>query len=161
MIYETGKILAIDDHQLWVETLKQSTCGTCAAQKGCGQSLWAKLGLSSRRQTAIPRSLAGDESIVSSLVVGDTVTLAIEDNAVVKASLIAYLLPLVGLLFAVWVGSLLALTEPAVIGLSLIGLALGFLGVRLHAAIRVYYATYLPKITEKHLPTQIYPPTMP
>ena len=38
-IVEMGRIVAVEqDPQLtvWVETIKRSTCGTCASKKGCG-----------------------------------------------------------------------------------------------------------------------------
>ena len=43
MISETGRIVAIETDGLWVETIQRSTCGSCAAEKGCGQSLMARL----------------------------------------------------------------------------------------------------------------------
>ena len=86
MLNETGKILAKDDQFIWVETIKQSTCSSCAAEKGCGQSLLAKIGLGRRRHTAIPLKFAGDEKLINSLDVGDEVNLAIEEDAVVKAT---------------------------------------------------------------------------
>lgn len=161
MLTETGRILAKDTHYIWVETIKKSTCGTCAAEKGCGQSLLAKIGLGKRRHTAIPLALAGDQSLIASLVVGDDVTLSIEDNAVVTASMIAYLLPLMTMLLFALLGQYLSFSEPVLIGLSAIGLGLGFLCVRLHAMFRSHQATYLPKITKKHLSTHIPVVTLP
>ena len=39
MLTETGRVVAVDGDRLWVETIRKSTCGSCAAQKGCGHGL--------------------------------------------------------------------------------------------------------------------------
>ena len=39
MLVETGRVVAVDPDGVWVETIRQSTCGSCAAQQGCGHSL--------------------------------------------------------------------------------------------------------------------------
>ena len=39
MILETGRIVAIEPEGVWVETIQKSACGSCKAEKGCGQSL--------------------------------------------------------------------------------------------------------------------------
>ena len=43
MIRETGTVVAIEDNGVWVETIQQSACQTCVAEKGCGQRLIAKV----------------------------------------------------------------------------------------------------------------------
>jgi sigma-E factor negative regulatory protein RseC len=40
---ELGSVVAIEKRSLWVETSRQTACGSCSAQKGCGTSLLAKL----------------------------------------------------------------------------------------------------------------------
>ena len=39
MRVETGRVVAIERDGRWVETIRQSTCGSCAARKGCGHGL--------------------------------------------------------------------------------------------------------------------------
>ena len=41
MLIETGRVVAVEANEeaLWVETIRQSTCGSCAANKGCGHGL--------------------------------------------------------------------------------------------------------------------------
>ena len=45
MLTETGKVIAIEDDGLWVETLQLSACAQCAARQGCGQRVLAKAGM--------------------------------------------------------------------------------------------------------------------
>ena len=43
MLTETGRVVAVDADGVWVETIRQSTCGSCAAQKGCGHGLMNRI----------------------------------------------------------------------------------------------------------------------
>ena len=62
MLIETGRVVAVDAQGLWVETIRQSTCGSCAARSGCGHGLLNRM--SDGRQGYI-RVLPGDQSIES------------------------------------------------------------------------------------------------
>ncbi|WP_163835049.1 SoxR reducing system RseC family protein [Spartinivicinus ruber] len=99
MVEEHGIVTAIDnDGRAWVETNRQSVCGQCSANKGCGHQLLNKL--QSSRQAAIVASVKVRSQY--SLQVGDTVVIGIPENTLVKGSLLVYLLPLVFMLFICW-----------------------------------------------------------
>ncbi|MFT6758695.1 MAG: sigma-E factor negative regulatory protein RseC [Chitinophagales bacterium] len=121
---EIGTIVAIEERSLWVETSRQTACGSCSAQKGCGTSLLAKL--FPNRQHFV-RVLAQAEQI-SPLQVGQEVTIEVSDSLIVKASLIMYLVPIALLLLGAAIGDTSGGSDGYAIGLST-GLAL----VRLHA----------------------------
>ena len=53
MLKESGKVVSIEDDGLWVETIQQSTCGSCRAKKGCGQQLLSKIGVHSANIKAV------------------------------------------------------------------------------------------------------------
>lgn len=131
MITETGRVAAVGDDCLWVETIQTSTCESCAAEKGCGQRLVAKWG---GKTSFIRVLLEGRDP--SSYALHDSVTIAIPDDVVANGSLLVYMTPLlsmlIGLLFAQW----LALPELGVIALSLSGLLLGGVAVRFHSYLR-------------------------
>ncbi len=128
MLTETGRIVAIENDALWVETIQKSTCGQCAAQKGCGQSLLSKMGQSSGHLRVL---LQGRSP--SAYQLGEEVTIAIADDLVVKSALLIYLLPLCVML----VFSLFAHTyfnnEGLTIASAILGLVLGGLLLRWHA----------------------------
>lgn len=128
MIAETGRIVAIEPEGLWVETIQRSTCGSCAAQKGCGQSLLAKL---SGHTSYLWVLLEGRDPGAYRL--GDEVQLGIPEDVVVKGSLFVYLLPLLAMIL----GSGLAHSASGSEGLSVLGglagLLLGGLLVRWRA----------------------------
>ncbi len=120
MITETGKIVAIDEDALWVETIQSTTCQSCAAEKGCGQSLMAKWGGHSSYLRVL---LDGRRSENFSL--HDDVTIGVPEDVVANGSLFVYLLPLITMVLATLIADKLGLTEGAIILSALIGLLLG------------------------------------
>ncbi|MFL0797020.1 MAG: SoxR reducing system RseC family protein [Cellvibrionaceae bacterium] len=128
MLEENGKIVAIEDDCLWVETIQKTACGTCAAEKGCGTSV---LGRYLSKANFIRVLLEGRER--SCYSVGDTVKIGIPEDVVVKASLFVYLLPLAGLLLGAILGDFISGTDLSVLLGAVTGLMLGGAVVRGHA----------------------------
>lgn len=93
MLKETGRIVDIKEDALWVETIKRSTCGSCVAEKGCGQTLLQKIGV----QPSYMR-IPLKEDAQYSYQLNDSVTIGIPNDIVVKGSLLLYLVPLIFLL---------------------------------------------------------------
>lgn len=116
MIAETGRVVAIEPEGLWVETIQRSTCGTCAAEKGCGQSLMSRL---TGHTSYLWVLLDGRDS--SAYQLGDEIQLGVPEEVVVKGSLFVYLLPLLSMIL----GSGLAHHFFASEGLSVLGGVLG------------------------------------
>ncbi len=127
MIEERARVISVGDGHAWVETLRQSTCGTCAASKGCGTSVLAKV-LGNRRSRVRAIDPVG-------VRLGDEVVVGIEESALVRGSLAIYTVPLIGMLaFAVAAGALWpAAGEPVVVLAGLGGLAAGLAWVRFFA----------------------------
>ena len=126
MIEEQGRVVAIRDNRVWVQTERHTTCGDCSAQAGCGQGLFAKMSQRSHNHIEVVT-----DRIVA---VGDRVVLGIAENTLVKSSLWAYGLPLVMMIAAAVIAeSVPGLSEPWVIGAALLGLAAGMLVTRLHS----------------------------
>ena len=131
-ITEYGSVVAVESEYLWVETVRQSSCNSCSAQKACGHGLLNKR---SGGQCHRIRVLLTAVQQRHSFAIGDEVDLAIPERALVQGALIVYLLPLFSLLAgAVLVSQWWPDDVAAAIGASL-GFAVGIAGVRLHAAI--------------------------
>jgi len=126
LIKENGRIIAVDANHIWVETINRGTCGTCVAEKGCGQTLLARW-LS--RNHYLKVSLDGRN--VSDFSVNDTVQIGIPENVVVVSALLVYCLPLFGMLFGASVGQTLFNHDLAAISFGVIGLLVGAVIVRL------------------------------
>lgn len=118
MIEESGRVVALEQGAVWVETLRRSTCSACSANVGCGQGLMEKLGVGQKR--GYVRALTDLQ-----LAVGDGVVIGIREDLLVSSSLRVYLLPLLGLFAGAMLAQWLALAESFVI-LSGLG---GFLAV--------------------------------
>ncbi|MCW9048488.1 MAG: SoxR reducing system RseC family protein [Gammaproteobacteria bacterium] len=90
MIEETALVIEIDGQSVLLETQRKSACQTCSVKSGCGTSSLAKVvGKRSSRFTV-------DKTL--DVQVGDSVIIAIDENALVQGSLLIYFLPLIFML---------------------------------------------------------------
>lgn len=131
MIKETGRVVAIDADCLWVETIRQSTCNSCSAQKGCGYGVMNKT-LNVKRHHL--RVLLGD-CPATDFSIDDQVEISIPEQVLVTGALLVYLLPLITLLLGSllvsqwWAGDLVAFLG------ALAGFILGLGIVKVHSQI--------------------------
>lgn len=86
MITETGRVIAVTGNQVWVQTIRQSACESCSARHGCGQKVLASVSSGRANQVLVSNTLGAR--------VGDEVTVAIAESALLGASLVVYALPL-------------------------------------------------------------------
>jgi sigma-E factor negative regulatory protein RseC len=90
MIEEQAQVVAIKGNQLVLQAQTQSACGNCSASQGCGTSLLSKV--IGRKFTQFQA-----ENIVDAAV-GDTVIVGISEDALLKGSLVMYVIPVFGML---------------------------------------------------------------
>jgi sigma-E factor negative regulatory protein RseC len=95
MILETGRIMAIETDGVWVETIRKSACGSCKAEKGCGQSLINKW---DGHTAYIWVLLEGRNPADYQL--GDEIQIGIPEEVIVKGAMLVYMVPLITLLLA-------------------------------------------------------------
>lgn len=144
VIEEQAQVVHVEDREVWVETQRQSACGQCSVNKGCGTAVIGKvLGKkSSRVQVLNPNNISVD--------MGDRVLIGIEEQALVKGSMAIYLMPLLAMFLFGLLGEVLAdqfaLASPDafIAVLSVVGLAVGFLWLRLFARGIAQDARYQP-----------------
>lgn len=99
MLEETGQVVDVEGDFAWVESERQSTCGSCSARKGCGTGVIAKvLGRKRMRLRVVNRIGAR---------VGDQVVIGIAESGVVRGSLAVYAMPLAGLFAGALAGQFL------------------------------------------------------
>lgn len=153
MLKEVGRVLAIDDDALWVETINRSTCGSCQARSGCGQSVLSRwMSRASHIRVLVER----DAFAIDSIAVDDQVEIGIGDAVVVQGSLLVYLLPLVTLMLGAWLGHSVAPFGSIAVDLqsifgSVLGFAFGGFLVRLHAR-RHRFDTRIQPVLLEHFP---------
>lgn len=97
MVEECGRIVAVDRHSVWVETTAASGCGRCQEAGGCGQnSIFRMLGNRGRQLQVASGELNAQ--------VGDRAVVGVPGGALVRASVTAYLVPLLALLAGAMIG---------------------------------------------------------
>lgn len=139
MIEEQGRVVAVEPGAVWVQTQRQSTCGGCAANAGCGQGMMDKLGVRASRDHV--RALCDLQ-----LAVGDRVVIGISENWLLRSALLVYLMPLLLFFIAAGAAQLAGSTEPWVILAGLTGLALGWVLLRGLNALLARHAAVQPLV---------------
>jgi len=101
MIEEQAKVVAIDGDMLTLQAQTQTACGSCSASKGCGTSVLSKVVGRKFTQFQAPNSIDAE--------VGDDVVVGIAEDALLKGSVVIYMLPLLAMfLFALLADHLLS-----------------------------------------------------
>jgi len=131
MLLETGRVVAVEDEGVWVETIRKTTCGTCAAQKGCGHGILNRI---SDGRRSLVRALPGKLS-PSECAVDDEVSISIPEHVLVRGSLVVYILPLILMLAGAAAGAALVpgSTDLASGMGAVLGFGAGITLVRWHA----------------------------
>ncbi|MGE5028280.1 MAG: SoxR reducing system RseC family protein [Betaproteobacteria bacterium] len=121
MVEGIAHVVAVDGNLAWLEPEQTTSCGSCASSGACGAK---GIGTTASRLEARRFSLENKDA----LTVGETVVVGIQENALVKASLIAYAIPLTTALgsaaLAQWADGRDGITMAAMAGGLLLGLGL-------------------------------------
>ena len=101
MIEEKARVIAIENDQLLLEAETRTACNACAAKQGCGTSVLSKwVGRKFTRFQA-PNTVNAQ--------VGDEVVVGLAEEAMLKGSVLVYLLPLLVMIgFALLADSLIS-----------------------------------------------------
>lgn len=150
MLEESGVVVAIDGNQAWVQTIRKSACSSCEAKSGCGQGVLARISDGKANQVLVANTL--------NLEVGDEVLLGIPEDMLIKASVMVYLLPLLVMIIAASITEKwIAPGDGWVAASGLLGLALGFLLVKLYSYFHSSDPRFCPKMIRstihKSIPT--------
>jgi sigma-E factor negative regulatory protein RseC len=117
MLEESAHVVEVYDDLLIAETQSRSGCSHCSTES-CTTSVVAKLFGVRRNRLVMENSLGARP--------GDQVKIGISDRSLVRASLMAYLMPLLFMLGVTAVGNLAGVSEFILSLLALVGLAMGF-----------------------------------
>ncbi len=97
MIEQPARVIAADADWVEIEAQRQTGCSGCSAQTGCGVSLLDRVLGRRPLRLRLPNAINAQP--------GDKVLLGIADDELLKAAVIAYLLPLLGLLVGAMIGA--------------------------------------------------------
>lgn len=146
MLTETARVVAVESDSLWVETIRQSTCGSCAAQKGCGHGLLNQIAPGRRNYV---RVLPGECS-TADCNIDDQVLISIPEEVILRGSMIAYVLPVLCMMLGAALSvTLLRGNEDVLAALgALAGLAVGFALVRWHGLVHRNDDSFQPTLVQ-------------
>lgn len=153
MIIETGRIVSIETEGVWVDTIRKTACGSCKAEKGCGQSLISKMdGHSSYIWVLLEGRSPGNYQL------GDEIRIGVPEDVVARGALIIYLTPLFILMTATTSAHLLFMNEAVTIFSGFAGLFFGGLIVRWHSWRNRHNSDLQPVIIDDRKPLYFYHP---
>jgi sigma-E factor negative regulatory protein RseC len=91
MLTEVGKVVAIEGDAVWVETLRQTSCGSCAARSGCGHGM-LNAALPGASQGLLKARLPAEHA--PSLKLHDQVRIELPESGFLRAASLLYAVPL-------------------------------------------------------------------
>jgi sigma-E factor negative regulatory protein RseC len=141
MIEERGRVVAIDNSGLWVETVQRSGCHGCAAKSGCGTGLLGDFWASASR-VHVPAS----ERERNEICLHDTVVIGIGENTLALSALIVYLVPLLTMVLLAVAGEAVTASEPGAMAGAVLGLAIGALAVRYYGRLNAHNPAMAPQL---------------
>ena len=146
MIEEQVQVVAIEGDQLLLEAQTQSACGACAAKKGCGTAVLSKV--VGKKFTRFQARNTVDARI------GDIIVVGLPETALLRGSLMIYLLPLLGMIgMALLVDAILAFDaegrDLSIAIAAMAGFTLSLLAARRYFSSSASRATYTPVILRK------------
>ena len=124
-IVETGRVVAVEQGAVWVETIRSSACGSCAARSGCGHRTLAGVLTSDK---GLVRAVDSKHLTAAVCSVDDKVEISIQGSTLTKSALALYGVPLaLGTVFAF---AQVGYSDVAVAVAFFVGLVVGFLILR-------------------------------
>lgn len=90
MIEEQAQVVDVCGEQLTLQVQTQSTCGACAAQKGCGTSVLSKVVGGKFTHFQAKNDIDAE--------VGDTVVVGIAEDALLTGSMMMYVVPIIAMM---------------------------------------------------------------
>ncbi|MBC8519994.1 MAG: SoxR reducing system RseC family protein [Gammaproteobacteria bacterium] len=96
MVKEMATVVAVDGDKAWVETTRQSSCGSCESSSGCGTATFSKV-LGNR-----PFRVQVENPLHAKI--GEQVIIAISENSLMKGAVLLYMIPLLALFLFALIG---------------------------------------------------------
>lgn len=150
MSVESGRVVGIEEHHLWIETISQSSCSRCVAQKGCGQGLLNRY--ASGRRNHLKVAMGGFSR--QDFHLDDQVDISLPDHRLLGAALVVYLLPLFSMMGVMLLAGQFSAADSASIFGAVVGFLLGLLLVKLHGRAVASRPGYLPRVVAVHRAAQ-------
>jgi len=146
MLNARGRVVAVEADGLWVETDPRSACAQCSAKHGCGERLLRQNG----REVSCIKAFFSDGQNSTAWQLGDDVDIVIAEGAFLLAAVLAYGLPLLGLVLATSMAHSFHLGEFDTALAALLGLLVGGAIANLYSRIKSNTRLFNPSILSTH-----------
>lgn len=138
MLEEHGVVVKIENEFAWVQTQRRNACGSCHSQDSCGTASLSQVLGQKATQIKVINQLSAR--------VGDKVIVGLEEQALLRGSLVIYFLPLLCLFAAAIFAEIWFQSEPLTIFFGISGLVAGLFWVRRITAQMADNSRYQPVI---------------
>jgi sigma-E factor negative regulatory protein RseC len=122
MVEEIATVVRCESDGVWLTTTPVASCNACHVSDDCGTGIVAK--------SLTPRQHHFFVASTLSLLPGEQVKIGLQEQSLVMAALMVYLLPLLLMLLAAGGGSIAGLSEPWLMLLAICGATAGFMLAR-------------------------------
>jgi len=122
VISASGQVIKIEEDFVWAQIEGNSACAHCTARPGCGVVELTKLFGRRANHIRIPNSMKAS--------LGDEVILGVSETALLKATVMLYLLPLLSMLISAGVINVMVSNEVSIVLAAGFGLFAGLGAVR-------------------------------
>lgn len=92
MVEEQARVVDSEGEYVWVETQRQSSCGSCSVKNGCGTQVLSKVFGNKATYVRCRNSCHAK--------IGDQVIIGINESALLSGSFLLYMLPLLTMIIA-------------------------------------------------------------
>lgn len=141
MLRESGLVTKVENGLAWVNTENKLSCSSCKVESTCGSGILEKYLAGKVFVSKLDNRLGAN--------VGDKVEIAIPAANVTKAALLAYSVPLLGLILGALLTDRLYEQEVATIIGSVLGLTIGLLITHSYNTKVANKGDYVPKMVSK------------
>jgi len=141
LLKESGLVTHIEGNFAWVNTANKLSCSSCQVESTCGNGMLEKYLAGKVFVSKIKNDLNAQ--------IGDRVEIAIPVASVTRASLIAYTVPLMALIFGALLGQYLFNSEGRTIVMSVLGLFAGLIITHFYNQKIANSERYMPKMVSR------------
>lgn len=122
MLEEHGMVVKVEDEFAWIQTQRHNACGHCHSKDSCGTASLSQVLGQKVTQVKVFNHLSAR--------VGDSVVVGLEEQALLRGSLVIYFLPLLCLFATAFFAEAWFQSEPLTIFFGIVGLVVGLFWVK-------------------------------
>jgi sigma-E factor negative regulatory protein RseC len=156
LIEEIAEVVKVKPDCIIVEVQRQSACGSCAVNKGCGTAVLQKV--LGRKRSFLELAYDEKQCADNKITVGDSVLLGLPERALVKGSAAVYMIPVFLMILFALLGEVvaeqmaIASVDSVSVCFAVIGLLVALIWLKIFSRRVSTDAQYQPCVLRKVIP---------